>query len=138
MRFTRFPRTTKPSEYVVTPRKVAAHHNGRRRERESLPLFAAEIAAEQSLEPPVNEVMAHRAIALAQGWDQLRSANCRWWLQVRAVLRCLPEADQREILASWNRGWLPGSSNYLAGLVRERCHLLGLSYDSLVPARLRA
>ena len=134
MRFTRFPRWS----YEVTTRKVAAHSVKQRRERERLSLFADEVATAQASEPSAADVVQQRAQALARGWADLRSSNALWWLQARAALRALPEPHQSAVLDRWqHHRWLPGSANYLAGLVREKASELGIPYESLIPGRLR-
>ncbi len=108
MRFHRHQR----HEFTDTPRKRAAVLRRQRKDREALPLFADEIAAEQ---PSVDKVMTDRAAYWIEREQRERAERARQWLEVRAKIRALPERERRLFLAFWNsHRWFPGTPSYCA------------------------
>lgn len=110
----RFSKEMKAGRRPVTPRRVAAAVRALKRERDKVPLFAEEVAAEQ----PTPEQRVER---LDQGfvatWQEIRNQRARVWRKARARLRSLPPDAQAEILARWNRSTVPGDSAYFADFV---------------------
>ena len=95
MRFRRWPR---PTAYGDTSRKRAAFLRKQRLDRESLPLFAAQIAARQH---GVDEEMARRA----EWWDDYerdrRDQRAARWREARARLFALDDAPRHTVRALW-------------------------------------
>jgi hypothetical protein len=87
-----------------------------RRERDALPLFAAQIARSQ---PLATELVARSDQAMAAWWAELRAAAARSWRRSRARLRLLPEEERRAVLRLWNEGGQPATHEYLADLLTQ-------------------
>lgn len=112
MRFNRYGRF----EFKDTERKRAAFARKQRKERESLPLFAEQIAAEQI---GVDEAMRLRSA----GWDrhqregrQRRAAD---WRRARARLNSYPAEQRKQLLAFWQRCPYPGDPSYLLTMLHS-------------------
>ena len=117
MRFQKMARHT----YVATPRKSAAILRRQRKDREALPLFADQIAAEQL---PVEDVHAMRARAWTESEREGRAQQARDWQRARAALRQIepPEARVR-LLDFWNRHrWFPATPSYLLSMLHMWRH----------------
>ena len=106
MRFKRFG----VFEFEDTPRKRAALERKQRAERESLPLFADQVASEQ---PAVDEVMAARALHWNTRQSEDRKERAAHWRKARRRLRQYPDTVRAELLAYWQRCKWPADPSYL-------------------------
>jgi hypothetical protein len=97
MRFHRFE-AYRP--YEVTPRKLSALARRQRAEREALPLFAEQIAAEQ---PSAAEVMAQRSTQWTRAFRRDRDRAAEQWRRGRRELRALPSAAH--MVSYWREEW---------------------------------
>ena len=102
-------------DYGVTDRKRLAAARKQRQEREALPLFAEQIAAEQ---PSIDAVMAGRVDRWEAAQDAKRKRLADSWRAARRRLAALPEPTRSRALAYWNgHRWLPGTADYLSDMV---------------------
>ena len=110
MRFTPF------TSYIFTdtPRKRAALLRKQRAEREALPLFADQVAAEQE---SVDTVMADRAVIWSTRQQEARRQRAHDWRRARARLAHYPAEVRRELLAYWQRCKWPADPPYLLSLM---------------------
>jgi len=97
MRFRRWPH---PTPFEDTTRKRAAFARKQRLERESLPLFASEIAENQH---SADEEMARRAVSWDQVQQSSRNRRAADWRRFRARLFAFPDALRRQIRETWRR-----------------------------------
>lgn len=97
-------------EFTDTARKRAAVTRKHAREREALPLFAAQIAAEQ---PAVDNVMRDRAEAFARWEGCQRVQRATDWRRARRTLSAYPAAERSALLEYWNRCSWPADPVYL-------------------------
>ena len=112
MRFHRFE-AFRP--YEVTPRKLSALARRQRAEREALPLFAEQIAAEQ---PSAAEVMAQRSTQWTRAFRRDRDRAAEQWRRGRRELRALPESQRTWFLRYWQQEWRgPLTAHYLLMLL---------------------
>lgn len=110
MRFKRYGRYP----FNDTPRKRAAVLRKQRNEREALPLFADQIAAEQA---SVDDVMIGRAVAWDNHEARSRAYEARKWREARARLRAYLPNERRALAAYWQRcGW-PAVPSYLLSML---------------------
>ena len=111
----RFHRHEAFRPYEVTPRKLSALARRQRAEREALPLFAEQIAAEQ---PSAAEVMAVRSAQWVRGFRRERDRVAEQWRRGRRELRALPEAQRAWFLRYWQQEWRgPLTAHYLLMLL---------------------
>lgn len=94
----RFRRWHRPEPYGDTSRKRAAFLRKQRLERETLPLFAADIAAGQH---SVDEEMVRRAIWWDETERERRSQRAAWWRKGRARLFALPDPLRHRVREIW-------------------------------------
>jgi hypothetical protein len=115
MRFQRHGRY----EFTDTPRKRLAFFAKQRRERESLPLFAEEIAQQQAERPGVDEVMQQRAESFAkseQGWRDRRAGE---WRKARKKIAAYDDASRSVIRKFWNEAPYPATPEYLLCMLHD-------------------
>ena len=113
MRFTRQQR----HDYEVTDRKRQAAARWQQRERESLPLLAAEIAAQQ---PAIDAVMAGRVDRWTETQKADRSHKAAQWREGRRKLDGMEPEARTAIMAYWNRHkWLPGTPVYFLDMLHS-------------------
>lgn len=112
VRFNRYGRF----EFRDTPCKRAAFARKQQNERNSLPLFAEQIAEEQI---GVDEEMEtrHRQWDRRQALDRAKRAED--WRRARARLRSYPESIRKELLAFWSRCGYPGDPSYLLTMLHS-------------------
>lgn len=111
MRFTRYPaRGRRP----VTPQRRKAAEKAVEKDKESVALFP-ELARHQS----ADERLAEMAQETAAYFKQIRDHHAQVWRRCRRHLRSMPEPVRQAILSIWNASWMPGSSTYLASLIRR-------------------
>lgn len=111
MRFKRLTRYT----FEDTARKRAALARKQRRERESLPLFAEAIAAEQ---PSADDVMQLRAERAERQQAQDREHRAAEWRRARARLASYPQPLRAQLRTYWQGcGWTADPS-YLLSMLR--------------------
>lgn len=94
----RFRRRHRPEPYGDTSRKRAAFLRKQRLQREALPLFANEIAADQH---SVEEEMARRAVWWDEAERERRRQRAAWWRKGRARLFALPDALRARVREIW-------------------------------------
>lgn len=112
MRFTRFPKT--PAPPAVTPRKLAHAKRVVERDAESVALFP-ELRRETTPEDRLERLARGR-----EAWEaEFRQRRAQEWLEARQRLRRLPRLQRLSVIRYWQRGTLPGSPEYLKGLVYE-------------------
>jgi len=80
--------------FVETDRKRTAVLRAQKRERDRLPLFAADIARSQ---PTVDEIMLNRALAWALDEQAERDRLARCWRIIRRDIAALPQRQRRAI-----------------------------------------
>ena len=113
MRFDRFGRHA----YEWTPRKEAAAARRLRKERESAPLFAEQIA---ELQPSLESIRATRLAAVAKTEVNQRARLAAGWRKIRSEVQVIPAADRKAVLAYWNQHkHFPGTPFYLGYVVRQ-------------------
>lgn len=114
MRFARMPKT---EGYTDTSRKRAALRRNQQRQRDTLPLFAEMIAAEQ---PHEDLVMAERAARWARLEQERRDRRAAKWREARRRLAGLGHNLHPRVLHYWNtHRWLPGEPTYLLGVIHS-------------------
>jgi hypothetical protein len=117
MRFDRYPGKTLGRDGKPSKQRLTAAKKSLQRQRDKTPLFAAEIASEQ----PTPEERIAELDRNAEAWlDGMRALVAKSWRDSRAKLRSLPADQAFAILAEWQYGYLPGSQEYLADLIRQR------------------
>lgn len=120
MRFKRLPQFA----FTDTPRKRAALRRKQRREREALPLFADQIAAQQ---PSEDAVMAQRAVQSEQSeriWRRDRAAE---WRKARGNIAVMPAKQRAIVRQMWNCAPYPADPSRLLGMLRDvKCGRLDL------------
>lgn len=115
MRFTRYFK----GDYQSTDRKRAAAARRQRREVQSMPLFAQEVAEGQ---PSIDTVMDARAADFAATLKADRARQAMKWRQGRAELRALPDQAQRALLSYWQKCFWPGTPVYLLSMLHMARH----------------
>jgi hypothetical protein len=104
-------------EYEVTRRKRLAVSRWQQRQRDSLPLLAAEIGAKQ---PGVDEVMSERIDRWATIQQANRDHQAAQWRQGRRELQQMEPKQRRAILVYWNgHKWLPGTPTYFLNMLHS-------------------
>ncbi len=106
-------------EFRDTYRKRLAFLRKQLRERESYPLFADQIAAEQI---DVDAEMAERRAIWNKENTAQRAARAMAWRKARAKLAAYPHPERRELLAYWQRCSLPGDPEYLLSVIHSHVH----------------
>lgn len=110
MRFKRYGRHS----FQDTPRKRAALTRKQRAERDALPLFAEQVAADQLDADTVMDERARRWAETEMRWRAQRAAD---WRRARAKLSSYPEPERRALHDYWQRcGW-PADPNYLISML---------------------
>ncbi|WNL48441.1 hypothetical protein RKE25_22185 (plasmid) [Dyella sp. BiH032] len=97
-----------------TPRKRAALERKQRQERESLPLFATQVAAEQE---SADDVMAARAQSWERAEREGRSRDAADWRRARAKLAGYPVVVANALRAYWKINQWPGTAIYLLSMM---------------------
>lgn len=109
----------------VTPRRLAAAERALQLERERLPLFADQVAAEQ----PTAEDRIHRIDAEHLGQLQShRDLAAKHWRWGRAQLASHPECAP-DIAALWEKSSIPPTAAYFADFVRRKLRERGIAFD---------
>ena len=112
MRFKPLPR----HEFTDTSRKRAALRRKQRIERESLPLFANQIAEEQ---PTEDQVMYERAQRWADQEARERSERAGEWRKARRMIDALPDSERRAVRRAWNCAPYPADPSYLLSVLHS-------------------
>ena len=111
MRFTKYQRI----EFQDTPRKRAAVRRKQLKERESMPLFADQVAKEQI---GIDIVMQKRRETWTRIEIRMRARRARLWREGRRQMRGYPESDRCDLMHYWNNHrWLPGDPVYFLGMM---------------------
>jgi len=101
-------------EFRDTDRKRAAFHRKQRAEREALPLFADQVAAEQI---GADEEMEGRR----QRWERHqandRQRRAEKWREARRRLNDYPVSVRGGLLAYWQRCMWPGDPSYFLSML---------------------
>ena len=85
-------------------------------ERDSYPLFGAQIADEQPT--PEERILTHEDENAAH-WQSIRDHRARVWRETRAIVHGLPREEREAVLAAWQQSTIPASSAYFADFVRR-------------------
>ncbi len=112
MRFKRTPTFA----FTDTPRKRAALRRKQQRERDTLPLFAEQIAKEQ---PSEDEEMARRAILSDRQEARWRSDRAAEWRKARRMIDSLPADEGRAIRRVWDCAPYPADPSRLLGVLHS-------------------
>lgn len=107
----------------VTARRLAAAERALRLERESLPLFAEQVAAEQPT--AVQRIERHDA-SQAEYFQRQRELAAVHWRWGRLMLRLHPE-HAADIMAKWNQSRIPPTAAYFADFVRTELKRRGVT-----------
>jgi hypothetical protein len=112
---------------------LSAAKKALQRERDKVPLFAAEVAAEQ----PTPEGRIAKIDAGFQDWiAETRKLKADQWRKARAILRNLPADIAFSIIARWQYGIYPGDPVFLLGMIT--CRLRGDPVDPLTEQQIQA
>lgn len=112
----------RPTTREITPRRLAAAERALRLERERLPLFADQVAAEQpSAEERIKRIDAEHA----GYWQSHRDLAASHWRWGRRILSEYP-AYGADILAKWEVSSIPPTAAYFADFVRRELRALGV------------
>ena len=115
MRFSRYPRAridARPSKA-----RLATARRALKRQRDQVPLFADQVAADQ---PTAEGRIQSLDEAYEHYLQRFRDFVAASWRRARKMLREMPAEQRAAILAEWQYGHLPGSSEYLLDLIRRR------------------
>ena len=107
----------------VTPRRLAAANRALQRQRDRLPLFADQVAAEQGTPAERIEQFDRDQLEHDQARRDLASQHWRWG---RSQLSQLTADVRTEILERWNNSSIPPTSAYFADFVRRQLRDHGL------------
>lgn len=110
MRFKKWPRHA----FTDTHRKRVALRRKQRLERESLPLFAEQIAEEQ---PSEDRVMQDRAKAWSDQELRDRQARADKWRDARRRIAALSDDDRRAFRRVWDCAPYPADPSRLLGVL---------------------
>ena len=115
MKFQRYHRF----EFTDTPRKRAAFFVKQRHERESLPLFAEQIAEDQATRPGIDEVMQERAVSAAQYEQKWRDHRASKWREARKRLASYDDDKRAIVRKLWADAPYPADPVYLLGMLHD-------------------
>lgn len=115
MRFSRGVKNRNPRE--VTQRRIANAERALKRQRDKLPLFADQIAAEQ---PTAEERCRGFDDGLYKFWQEHRDLEARMWRECRRAISVMPELDRKTLMVQWNQSNWPGNSVYFSVFLRTR------------------
>lgn len=117
----RFRREIRVVSRPVSAARLKAAERALRKQRERLPLFAAEIEAEQ---PTPKERIRKMDAGFELFWADRRRWHAGVWRRWRAVLNRLPMELGTTVRNRWNLSPIPGEAVYFADFVR--CQLVEL------------
>lgn len=112
----RFLPYAKASPFEDTRRKRLALARKQRLERESLPLFAEQIAAEQ---PDADTVMAQRSDLWGRQQQANRERQAANWRRARTQLASYSDNVRSTLRALWNEAPYPGTPVYLLDMLHS-------------------
>ena len=112
MRFKRTPTFA----FTDTPRKRAALRRKQQRERDALPLFAAQIEEEQ---PSEDEEMARRANLSDTQEARWRADRAAAWRKARRMIDSLPTDEAQAIRRVWDCAPYPADPSRLLGVLHS-------------------
>lgn len=112
----RFVKAQRHGPFVDTSRKRAALRRKQRLEREALPLFADQVAAQQ---PSEDDVMAARAVRWDRWQDDYRAQRAALWRRARQRLAAYGENTRRILRHLWNTAPYPGTPGYLLDMLHS-------------------
>lgn len=112
----------RPMTREITPRRLAAAERALRLEREWLPLFADQVAAEQ---PTAEERIKRIDAEHAEYWQSHRDVAASHWRWARGILSQHP-AYAADILAKWEVSSIPSAAAYFADFVRRELWARGV------------
>ena len=110
----------------ITPRRLSAAKRALQRQRERLPLFADQVAAEQGTPEERIEHFDQRQLEREQGHRDLAARHWRWG---RYQLSQLSAEIRLEIIERWNSSMIPPQSHYFADFVRRQLRDRGLPIE---------
>jgi len=112
----RFRRQEKIEGRGISPRRLAAAKRALQRQADALPLFSAQIKAEQ---PTPEERIINHDNNFADWKQGCRDAAAKTWREARAKLRALPREEQEMILKYWNKSGMPAAAHYFATVMHQ-------------------
>lgn len=112
----RFVKAERHGPYMDTSRKRAALRRKQRLEREALPLFSAQIAAQQ---PSEDDVMAERARRWDRWQEEHRAQRAALWRKARRRLFGYGDNTRRILRQLWNSAPYPGTPGYLLDMLHS-------------------
>lgn len=98
----------------LTPRRLAAARRALARERSRYVLFADQLDQESP-----EERITKADLQLLEQDQACRNLAARHWKWGRRQLARLPWDIRRELIARWNRSWIPPTAAYFADFVRS-------------------
>lgn len=111
----RFIKSTR-HPFTDTARKRAALARKQKAEREAMPLFADEIAANQR---SPNDVMRARAEAWAVSEARTRKWRAERWRQARREIDAMPPRMRRKVRVAWDGAPYPADPAYLLDFLHD-------------------
>ncbi|WP_299913076.1 hypothetical protein [uncultured Paracoccus sp.] len=111
----RFIKSTR-HPFTDSARKRAALIRKQKTEREAMPLFAAEIAADQRSS---DDVMQTRAENWAASEARRRQRRAERWRQARREIDAMPPRMRRKVRAAWDGAPYPADPVYLLDFLHE-------------------
>jgi hypothetical protein len=112
VRHDKFPRNERKP---ANPRRIASTKRTLKRQRDKLPLFADQVAAEQP--SPEERIEKHEDFH-AVYWQNLRDHEAKAWREGRKLLVEKPPEEQELLRFIWQVSNIPGSGAYLCGFVK--------------------
>ena len=110
----------------ITPRRLSAAKRALQRQRERLPLFSDQVAAEQGTPEERIEHFDQNQLEREKGHRDLAARHWRWG---RHQLSQLSAEIRLEIIERWNRSLIPPHSHYFADFVRRQLRDRGLPIE---------
>ena len=107
----------RPQPRGVTPRRLSAATRALRKERERMPLFANQVAAEQLSPEERIQHFDRQLLNQNQGHRDLAAKHWRWG---RTQLSFLSVEIRVAILAAWNVSSIPSEAHYFADFIRRQ------------------
>ena len=101
----------------ITPRRLQASARALRREQESHPLFAKQIAEEQ---PTPEERLVQIEAGQVAHWQRIRDFTAQTWRAARRILHSLPDDQQAILIEEWNNAPFPAGAAYFADFMRRK------------------
>lgn len=122
IRFRRFEHhTIKPASSL----RLKASERALKKQRDTLPLFATQIAAKQ---PTAEERIRNIDYDFKLHWLSIRVFHATLWKKGRKILRSWPDDIKTEALQKWNTSRCPGDSAYFCDFLRQFAKAKGFCF----------